>query len=167
MQNDVVLPLVVYGTTTVYVLAGVLSMFSRPNLYDQIGQGGLSTVSEDRLSGDRQRARALELATARAEREQDARQMLQARSDRLVRQGRAPLDVDAELTKLDRLDANRSSLRDDTLVEEVRQLTIVRNERRLRQGLQPLDIDVEIQRALAELDLLGGSVFGVKEMSAP
>jgi hypothetical protein len=152
MQNDVVLPLVVYGATAVYVTAGLLSILTRPNLYDQIGQGGLSMTGEDGLPGDGLRDRSRRLVEARAEREQDARQMLQARSDRLVRQGRPPLDVDAELARLDRLVAGQSSPRDDELVEEIRQLTIVRNERRARQGLQALDIDAEIERALTELD---------------
>jgi hypothetical protein len=159
MQNATVLPLVVYGTTAVYVVSGLLSMFSRPNLYDQIGQGGLFRESEDCLPDGGLPDRSHELAAAHAEREHDARQMLQARSDHLVRQGRAPLDVDAELIRLDRLDASRSHLRDDDVVEEIRQLLIARNERRMDQGLQALNVDVEIERALAELDPLGCPTF--------
>jgi hypothetical protein len=153
MQNDTVLPLVVYGTTAVYLVSGILSMLTRPNLYDQVGQGGLSTASEDRPGG-RLPDRALGLAAAEAERELEMRQMLSARSERLVRQGRAPLDVDAELQRLDRLAADRANARDEDLVEEVRHLTIVRNERRMRQGLPALDIEVEIERVLVELDYL-------------
>ncbi len=152
MQNEEVFPLIVYGTSAVYVLSGVLSMFSRPNLYDQIGQGGLSAVGEDGPGGGL-RERAAAQATARSEREQEVRQMLQARSDRLVRRGRPPLDVDAELARLDRLAASRAACEDEALVEEVRQLVIVRNERRMRQGQRALDVDNEIARTLAELDL--------------
>lgn len=153
MQNDTVLPLVVYGTTAVYLLSGVLSMITRPNLYDQVGQGELSTTSGDRPGGGLP-DRALGLAAAEAERELEMRQMLSARSERLVRQGRAPLDVDAELQRLDRLAADRAQGRDEDLVEEVRHLTIGRNERRMRQGLPALDIDAEIERVLVELDYL-------------
>jgi hypothetical protein len=153
MQNDTVLPLVVYGTTAVYLLSGVLSMLTRPNLYDQVGQGELSTTSGDRPGGGLP-DRALGLAAAEAERELEMRQMLGARSERLVRQGRAPLDVDAELQRLDRLAADRAQGRDEDLVEEVRHLTIGRNERRMRQGLPGLDIEVEIERVLVELDYL-------------
>lgn len=157
MQNDAVLPLVILGTSAVYVAAGVLSMLSRPNLYDQIGQGGLYTVGEDGLPADGLPDRSLRLAAADAEREQELRQMLQARSDRLVRQGHAPLDIDAELIRLDRLAASRSSPLDEELIEEIRQLTIGRNERRMRQGLEALDVEVEIRRALTELDPVGRS----------
>jgi hypothetical protein len=153
MQNDTVMPLVVFGTTAVYLASGVLSMLTRPNLYDQVGQGGLCTANEDR-SGGGPSDRALGLAAARAERELEMRQMLGARNERLVRQRRAPLDVDAELRRLDRLAAERGRDRDEDLIEEVRHLTIVRNERRAREGLRALDIDVEIARALVELDYL-------------
>jgi hypothetical protein len=153
MQNDTVLPLVVFGATAVYVVSGLLSMLTRPNVYDQIGQGGLSTVSEDRPGGGLP-DRALGLAAAEAERELEVRQMLSARSSRLVRQGGAPLDVDAELRRLDHLAAIRAQRRDESVVEEVRHLTIVRNERRARQGQPALDIDTEIERVLVELDYL-------------
>jgi hypothetical protein len=153
MQNDTVLPLVVFGATAVYIVSGLLSMLTRPNLYDQIGQGGLSTVSEDRPGGGLP-DRALGLAAAEAERELEVRQMLRARSERLVRQGQAPLDVDAEARRLEHLAAIRAARRDEELVEEVRHLTIVRNERRARQGAHALDIDTEIERVLVELDYL-------------
>ncbi|HSZ69256.1 MAG TPA: hypothetical protein VK756_02730 [Solirubrobacteraceae bacterium] len=151
MQNETVLPLVLYGTTAVYVVAGVLSMLMRPNLYDQIGQGGLCGGSEESRDGELH-GHSLAQATNRAEREREVRQMLQARNDRLVRGGHAPLDIDAELSRLERLDATRGDPRDEALVEEVRQLVIARNERRVRQGLAALDLEPEIERALTELD---------------
>jgi hypothetical protein len=153
MQNDTVLPIVVFGATAIYIVSGLLSMISRPNLYDQIGQGGLSTVSEDRAGGGLP-DRALGLAAAEAERELEVRQMLDARSDRQVRRGGAPLDVDAELRRLEHLAAIRAGRRDEDVVEEVRHLTIVRNERRAREGLEGLDIETEIERVLVELDYL-------------
>ncbi|HEY3828649.1 MAG TPA: hypothetical protein VGL57_05585 [Solirubrobacteraceae bacterium] len=157
MDNETVLPLVLYGTTAVYVVSGLLSMISRPNLYDQIGQGGLSDVREDRVASDALRERSVRLAAERAESEQDVRQMLQARNARLERDGQPPLDVEAELLRLDILAANQPDDRAEDLVEEVRQLTIARNERRARQGLELLDVDDEIQRAMGELELVGSA----------
>lgn len=141
-------PFVVFGATAIYVLAGVLSMLTRRNLYDQIGQGGL-TVSQERLRSGGLRERP-ELPATRAERKREIRQMLQARSDRLVRQGRPPLDIDAELAALEG-SGDKPEPPDAALQEEVRQLVIASNERRQRQGQHPLDVDAEIQRSLAEL----------------
>jgi hypothetical protein len=149
MQNDVVLPLVVYGATAVYVASGVLSMFSRPNLYGQIGQGGLDDTPDERVSRHALHERSRKLAAERADGEREVRQLLQARSERLARSGRAPLDVDAELLRL-QCAASRVDPRATELVEEVRQLTIARNERRLRQGRPPLDVEAEISQALHE-----------------
>jgi hypothetical protein len=89
-------------------------------------------------------------------REEEIRQMIQARSDRGVAKGRKALDVDAEVEKLlatgsagPRLGADRA------LREEVRQLVVARNERRQRQGKKPLDVEKEIERQLRELENLG------------
>ncbi|HEY3828650.1 MAG TPA: hypothetical protein VGL57_05590 [Solirubrobacteraceae bacterium] len=164
---EAIFPFVVYGGIALFVLVGVLSMLSRNNnLYDQIGQGGL-TLGEDRTAGRGHSAPAepgdfdalagLESAH-RAEREQEIRQMLQARSDRRVRSGDAPLDIDAELAKLERtqhfgsapLGPTGEGPRDSGLAIEVRQLVLARNERRLRQGQPALDIEAEVARTLAE-----------------
>jgi hypothetical protein len=140
-------PLVLFGSIAVFVLLGVVSMFTRTNLHDQIGQGGLFT-GEDPFGG-------VPPAAAQAprpadERELEIRQMLGARSQRLVRQGHAPLDIDAELARLQSPDAGGSH--DPGLTAEVRQLVLARNERRLRRGLDALDVEVEVRRTLAELD---------------
>ena len=160
LSMQTVFPLVVFGSIALFVVIGVWSMLTRSNLYDQIGQDGLS-LGEDQLgggllgpggSGGSGGGDGLE---SRAEREQEIRQMLQARSDRLVRKGHAPLDIDAELSKLERFEPDRpgeSGGHDAGLTEEVRQLVVARNERRRRQGQDPLDIEAEVQRTLAELD---------------
>jgi hypothetical protein len=89
-------------------------------------------------------------------REEEIRQMVQARSDRGVAKGRAALDVDAEVEKLLAADTAGPSLGDDrALREEVRQLVVARNERRQRQGKEPLDVDSEVDRQLRELENLG------------
>lgn len=149
MQNGSVLPLLVFGAVIVYVISGVLSMFIRPNLYGQIGQGGLADEPDERVREHTLRERSRKLAAERADGENEVRQLLQARSQRLARSGCAPLDVEAELVRLQGA-ASRVDPRSTELVEEVRQLTIARNERRLRQGQQPLDVETEISRALRE-----------------
>jgi hypothetical protein len=91
-------------------------------------------------------------------REEEIRQMLQARSDRRVAKGRKALDVDAEVEKLLASEGGRGGpgLRGDkALREEIRQLVVARNERRQRQGKEPLDVEQEIERQLRELENLG------------
>jgi hypothetical protein len=89
-------------------------------------------------------------------RQEEIRQMVQARSDRGVAKGREALDVEAEVEKLLATDTGGPSLGDDrALREEVRQLVIARNERRQRQGKEPLDVDREVERQLRELENLG------------
>src|SRR3954462_7842571 len=67
-------------------------------------------------------------------REEEIRQMIQARSDRGVAKGREALDVDAEVKKLlEETPAGPGLGSDRALVEEVRQLVVARNERRRRQ----------------------------------
>jgi hypothetical protein len=88
-------------------------------------------------------------------REEEIRQMIQARSDRGVARGKQALDVDAEVEKL-LADAPAPTLgADRALRDEVRQLVIARNERRQRQGKKALDVEKEIERQLRELENLG------------
>src|SRR4051812_12523342 len=62
-------------------------------------------------------------------REEEIRQMIQARSDRGVDKGREPLDVDAEVKKLLASEHEGPGLAGDKgLREEVRQLVVARNE---------------------------------------
>ncbi|MDX6607570.1 MAG: hypothetical protein QOD14_2110 [Solirubrobacterales bacterium] len=89
-------------------------------------------------------------------REEEIRQMIQARSDRGIAKGRKPLDVDAEVEKLLASESGGPGLGGDRgLREEVRQLVVARNERRQRQGKKPLDVEKEIDRQLSELENLG------------
>ena len=89
-------------------------------------------------------------------REEEIRQMVQARSDRGLAKGREALDVEAEVEKLLATESSGPGLGADRgLREEVRQLVVARNERRQRQGKEPLDVDQEIDRQLRELENLG------------
>jgi hypothetical protein len=142
---------VVFGTVAFSVVMCLLFATTRghSSMYDHIGEGGFSR------EGDGDGGGALAPATgslaASAERELEIRQMLSARSERLVRQGQPPLDVDAELARL-LAPASEPGKHDAGLLEEVRQLVVARNERRVRQGLGPLDVDAEVTRTLAEMD---------------
>jgi hypothetical protein len=140
--------LVVVGAVVLFVLVGVGSFLAGGSLYDKIGEGGLSTEGP----GD-PGAPAANSPLAQAEREQEIRQMLQARSDRQVRRGGEALDIDAEMRLLAQPMGGPSAGRHDAgLTEEVRQLVMARNERRVRSGEEPMDVESEVQRTLDELD---------------
>jgi hypothetical protein len=139
-------PIIVFGAVAFSVVMSVVFLVSRGSLYDQIGQGGLSRDSDDAGAAP---PPAPESPAGRAEREQEIRQMLGARSDRLVSRGQPALDIEAEVA---RLMAPRPPAHSAGLVEEVRQLVVARNERRRRQGLEPLEVEAEIARTLREFD---------------
>jgi len=87
---------------------------------------------------------------SRAVQEEEARQMLEARSYRLQRSGREPLDVEAELRRLLDAEAGQAPGIDEELREEVRRLVIAGNERRLRRGEPALDVEAETERQLQD-----------------
>jgi hypothetical protein len=121
------------------------------NALEKIGKGDFA------LEQDFQQSSHGTIHTVSAEvREEEIRQMIQARSDRGVRKGREALDVEGEVEKLLAADTGGPSLGDDrALREEVRQLVVARNERRQRQGKEPLDVEREIERQLRDLENLG------------
>jgi hypothetical protein len=141
---------VVFGTVAFSLVMSLLFFVTRgrDSMYDQIGQGGLTRESDyagPGLTGSEA------TAAVQAEQEQEIRQMLGARNERLVRSGKPALDIDAEVARLLAPPADGGG-HDPHLVEEVRQLVVARNERRQRQGLEPLDVDDEVERTLTELD---------------
>jgi hypothetical protein len=118
--------------------------------WDAIGGGPFAIGQElprrGRLSGPRQ---AVDPAIQAAE----VRQMLEAKASRLQRRGEAPIDVEAEATRLLAADAEAPDAEariDAELRAEVRQLVIVRNERRMQRGLEPLDVEAETRRQLED-----------------
>jgi len=140
-------PFVVFGAVAFSLVMSIGFMLTRDSVHDQIGQGGLSVDGE---TARRATAPAADTPAARAEREQEIRQMLGARSARLQRAGKPALDIDAEVTRL--LAPAPASTHDGGLVAEVRQLVLARNERRVRQGLEPLPVEAEVARTLEEFD---------------
>jgi hypothetical protein len=135
--------IVLFSVIGVGLVVGLVTFVVRGRLYDQIGRGGLSLDMPDRpASGPAPSSRA-----AQREREDEIRQMLEARNEHRIRRGQAPLDVDAEMAKL----TAPPPVADPGLVEEVRQLVVARNERRARAGQPPLDVEAEVERQLREL----------------
>jgi hypothetical protein len=144
---------VVFGTVAFAVVISLLLLFTRgsESMYDHIGKGGLSRDSDYSGASASPRGPAPDSAAGRAEREREIRQMLSARSERLVRRGQPAIDIDAEVARL--LEpAREAATHDAGLAEEVRQLVLARNERRQRQGLEPLDVESETARTLEEMD---------------
>jgi hypothetical protein len=140
------LPMVVFGAVALSVVMSLVFLFTRGSSYDEIGEGGLITGPE----GGGAPPPAADSPAGRAERELEVRQMLIARSDRMVERGQPALDIDAEVARL--LGPAEPRAYSAGLTEEVRQLVVARNERRVRRGLEPLDVDEEIARTLQELD---------------
>jgi hypothetical protein len=137
----IVLLVVVIGASIVAVITFAMSA----NTYAQIGRGGLSLRDgSDRPSSEPQSGAGFE-----AVRDDEIRQMLEARNERRARRGEEPLDVEAELSKLVRAPTDLAA--DPALVAEVRDLVIARNERRVRMGKQPLDVEAEVSRQLRDL----------------
>jgi hypothetical protein len=137
------LGIVIFVVVIVAAIIAVASLAHRDELYDQIGRGGLS-IRDDPAPRPEPQAGS---PAHRAEQEAEVRQMVQARSDRRVRQGKEALDVEAEVERLLR----PGPVADAGLRAEVRQLVVARNERRARQGKPPLDVEAEVERQLRDL----------------
>ena len=144
------LPLVVFGTVAVGVVMSIVFLISGENAYDQIGQGGMTRDSE--APPESMGAPPPSSTAGRAEQEREVRQMLGARSARMVARGEPALDIDAEVAKLLAPVEGATGGHDAELEAEVRELVAAKNERRVRRGLEPLDVAAEVQRTLAELD---------------
>lgn len=123
-------------------LAAILSYAGSGGLYKGIGRGAFALDTPDRTPGPKTGSPA-----ARAEQEEEVRQLIQAKSDRREARGEAPLDIEAEVHALLR----PATAADESLRDEVRQLVIARNERRARRGEGPLDVEAEVERQLRDL----------------
>lgn len=113
--------------------------------WEQVGRGGFALDTTDAPRGPQPGSPA-----ARAEAEEEIRQLVEAKSARREARGLAPLDVEAEIHAVER--ATAAPRADPALREEVRGLVEARNERRVRQGKAPLHVEAEIDRTIAELD---------------
>jgi hypothetical protein len=117
-------------------------------MLEQLGKGGLA------IDDAPPPAPPPQTAAGRMEREEEIRQLVQAKRDRQLARGEEPLDVEQEVDRLLAIDPEggpEEARQDAALREEVRQLVIARNERRLARGEPPLDVESEIERQLDEL----------------
>ena len=122
-------------------LVAVFTFVGTGRLYEQLGRGGLSLRDD---SAGREPAEPPSAAGSR-ERDEEIRQLLQARNDRRARRGEPLADVESELARLTGHEA------DPGLRAEIRALVIARNERRARRGEEPLDVDAEVERQIGNL----------------
>jgi hypothetical protein len=126
---------VVVGVCVVGVVGAIVALLTSRQEWAQYGS--------DRLLLDSEAPRA---PAAGRQRDEEVRQMLEARNARRRRRGEPEVDVEAELARLTALADADGELRD-----EIRQLVVARNHRRARKGLAPLDVDAEIARELSGL----------------
>jgi hypothetical protein len=126
---------VVVGVCVVGVVGAIVALLTSRRNWAQYGS--------DRLLLDSEVPRT---PAAQLQRDEEVRQMLEARNARRRRRGEPQIDIETELARLTALADADGELRD-----EIRQLVIARNHRRARKGLAPLDVDAEIARELAGL----------------
>lgn len=137
-------PFVIIGISLIAIVVAVVASIASGGLYERIGRGGLSMDGHQQ-----QRGPAAGSPAAQAEADEEIRQLVEAKSNRRVARGEAPLDVEAEIAALSRPAATAPA--DQGLRDEVRQHVIARNERRVRQGKEPLDVEAEVERQLRDL----------------
>jgi hypothetical protein len=125
---------IVWIVAVVGALVAVFTLVGSGRSYRQIGGGELVRDHDD--------------DDGPAEREEEIRQMLEARNARRVRRGEAPLDVEIERAALE--PAPPTGV-DDALREEIREHVVARNARRVRAGSAPLDVEGEIERRIRDL----------------
>jgi len=148
---------VVFVVVGIAAVVAVVTMAGARRSYDEIGRGGLSlrdgTDGEDGSHGPvgGLAGAAAGGGVSAAVRDEEIRQLVQARSDRRVRRGQEPLDVPAEVARLTAPAAGAPAAADPALRAEIRDLVVARNARRARAGKEPLDVESEVERRLAEL----------------
>ena len=134
---------VLFGVVIVGVIAAIASFFFRADAYDSIGRGGFF-VDEDAARRGPGGAASVNVA----ERDEEIRQMLEARNARRVAAGKEPVDVEDELARL------VAPTVDAQLREEIRDHVVARNARRIRRGQEPMDVDAEVERQISSLGQL-------------
>jgi hypothetical protein len=133
-----------FGTVLIVVcvtaaIVALAALISTRRTWQDFGKNGLLLDSELK---DRPSSGAL---SADQEREEEIRQLMEARNARRRRRGEEPLDVEKEIARL------TPPTVDPELRAEVRDLVVARNYRRTRAGKPPLDVEAEVQRELQKL----------------
>jgi hypothetical protein len=132
--------IVIFAVVAVSAILAVVSLFYRGKLYDEIGRGGIGDEREIQPPAPPSGG-AVDLG----ERDEEIRQMLEARNARHAARGEAEVDVEDELARL------TAPAVDPALRQEVRELVIARNARREARGEPPLDVEAEVERQLRDL----------------
>jgi hypothetical protein len=125
--------IVVWVVCILAVVIALGALIASRKTWEDFGKGSLSMDRDEVPRG------------SVAERDEEIRQLLEARNARRERRGEAAVDVDEELARL------KAPAIDPELREEIRQLVVARNHRRVRAGKPPLDVEAEIEREIAGL----------------
>ncbi len=129
---------VLWVVVAVGLVLAIFAIATTGEALKQIGKGG--------LFNDEDRWKPAPSPASAALRNDEIRQMLEARNVLRVRRGAQPLDVEREFAALVRTDV------DPALIAEITELVEARNARRIRQGREPLDVQAEIARHLEVLE---------------
>jgi hypothetical protein len=132
---------VVFVVSAIGVIGAVVGLLLNRRTWDQYGKDHLLFDSE------LPQARASSSSADLVERDEEVRQMLEARNARRRRRGEPEIDVEQELRRL----ITPAPAIDAELREEIRQMVVARNHRRARRGEPALDVSAEIERQIAEL----------------
>ncbi len=130
---------VVWVVAIAAVVIALVALISSRKTWQDFGEGGLLLDSE--IAGGPAPASSGSVR----ERDEEIRQMLEARNARRARRGEPPLDVEQELSR------PTTPAIDPQLRDEIRDLVKARNYRRTRAGKPPLDVDAEVEREIARL----------------
>ena len=121
------------------VVIALIALATSGKTWEDFGKGRLLMDNE---TAPRPRGGS---GAALRERDDEIRQMLEARNARRLRRGEAPLDLEEELSRL------TAPQVDSELRQEIRDLVKARNFRRVRAGKPPLDVDAEVEREISRL----------------
>jgi hypothetical protein len=132
--------IVIFAVVIVAAIVAALTFAISRRAYDDIGRGAFAMRDEVPKPAPPPSSPA-----ALRERDEEIRQMVEARNEHRKRKGQPPVDVESEIRRL------TAPTVDPGLREEIRQLVVARNERRQRRGQPPLDVDAEVERQIAEL----------------
>ena len=133
--------IVVITVALLAIVVAVLIALTGGLGHDEIGSGGLD------LTGPVDDAPR---ASGAAVRDEEIRQMVEARNARRAARGQPPVDVDDEVARL-QAELAPAPAADAALREEVRQLVEARNARLGARGEAPLDVEAETERRLRGL----------------
>jgi hypothetical protein len=134
---------VVFVVCAVGVVGAVAALLFNRRTWEEYGRHQLLMDTEQASSAPSGSSAAL------VERDEEVRQLLEARNTRRRRRGEPEIDVEQELARL------TAPPIDSELRSEIRDLVIARNHRRARQGKPPLDVSAEVERQIEELGASG------------